>query len=137
MNPYDALQVSPAADALVIRAAYRSLIQRHHPDRNPGDAQAAQQAVLVTQAYELLANPQRRAAYDAQSLAERAALLNAPKPKTWPHPSNRQSNTANTAKPPGFVWSLRVQRCWFFCLWAGLSGNFCWPALNRYHLKGN
>lgn len=108
MSPYDVLQVSPAADALVIRAAFRSLIQRHHPDRNPGDAQAAQQAVLVTQAYELLTDPQRRAAYDAQSLAERTALLNASKPKTWPHPSNRQSNAANTAKPRGSVWSLWV-----------------------------
>ena len=89
MNPYDFLQVCPIADAMVIRAACRSLIQRYHPDRNPGNAQAAQPAVLVTQAYELPADPQRRAAHDAQSLAERTALLNAPKYKTPSHATGR------------------------------------------------
>lgn len=78
MNPYDVLQVSTTADALVIRAAYRSLIQRNHPDRNPGDVQAAQRAVLVTQAYELLVDAERRAAYDKQFQDDHDALRDAP-----------------------------------------------------------
>ena len=108
LNPYDILQVSPAADVLVIRAAYRSLIQRYHPDRNPGDAQAAEQAVLVTQAYELLADPQRRAAHDAQSLAERAALRHAPHRKTLPHSTSRRTSAASASQPGRIVWALWV-----------------------------
>lgn len=108
MNPYDVLQVSPVADALVIRAAYRSLIQRYHPDRNPDDAQAAAHAVLVTQAYELLADPQRRAAYDAQLLAGRAALLKAPKSKTQQYSTSRRTNAASASQARGTGWALWI-----------------------------
>ena len=108
MNPYEVLQVSPAADVLVIRAAYRSLIQRYHPDRNPGDAHAAQQAALVTQAYELLADLPRRAEYDAQSLARRAALLNTPKFNTWCHSSNHRSYAAGYPKSRKARWTLWI-----------------------------
>ncbi len=37
---YDVLQVSPNADQDVIKAAYRSLVQRYHPDKNPGSPDA-------------------------------------------------------------------------------------------------
>lgn len=74
MNPYDILQVSSKADAQVIRAAYRSLMQRYHPDKNPDDAQAAQMSASLTQAYELLSDPQRKAALDAELLSQNAAL---------------------------------------------------------------
>ena len=66
---YDILEVSHTASPEVIRAAYRSLMQRYHPDKNPGDKQAAERAVLVAQAYETLSDAERRAAYD-QSLNE-------------------------------------------------------------------
>lgn len=65
---YDTLEVSAQASPEVVRAAYRSLIQRFHPDRRPGDAQAAERAAAITAAYEVLSDPQRRAAYD-QALA--------------------------------------------------------------------
>jgi curved DNA-binding protein CbpA len=66
VNPYDILQVSPHADEQVIRAAYRSLIQRHHPDRHPGNIQIAELAARLTQAYELLSDPERKALLDEQ-----------------------------------------------------------------------
>lgn len=106
MNPYDVLQVRPTADAVVIRAAYRSLIQRDHPDRNPGDAQAAQRAVLVTQAYELLADVARRAAYDKQSQGDYDALRDAPifrsKFVSSAQPDSPQSKKALNPKSPHF-----------------------------------
>lgn len=66
MNHYEILEVSPVASPEVIRAAYRSLMQRYHPDRNPGDAVAAERASRVVQAYEVLSDAARRAAYDRQ-----------------------------------------------------------------------
>lgn len=121
MNPYDVLQVSPAADALVIRAAYRSLIQRDHPDRNPGDAQAAQRAVLVTQAYELLADVERRAAYDKQSLDDHDALRDVPgfrsKIASKPHRVNPHSKKAIHSKSPHFGLTYWVMAALVFvCL---------------------
>ena len=39
-DPYAVLGVAPEADAGAIREAYRRLAKRHHPDLNPGDAEA-------------------------------------------------------------------------------------------------
>lgn len=64
MTYYDLLEVSPNASAEVIRAAYKSLMQRYHPDRNPGDAAIAERAALVTRAYDVLSQEDKRAAYD-------------------------------------------------------------------------
>lgn len=64
MNYYEILEVSPNASAAVIRAAYKSLMQRCHPDKNPDDAALAERASLVVQAYEVLSDAERRSAYD-------------------------------------------------------------------------
>jgi curved DNA-binding protein CbpA len=61
---YDALKVSQDAPAEVIRAAYRSLSQKHHPDRNAGDESARVMAAL-NQAYEVLSHPVKKQEYDA------------------------------------------------------------------------
>jgi hypothetical protein len=66
MNHYEILEVHAKASPEVIKAAYKSLMQHYHPDRNPGDAQAAQRATLIRQAYEVLSDPERRTAYDRE-----------------------------------------------------------------------
>jgi curved DNA-binding protein CbpA len=48
-----------------IRAAYRRAARASHPDLNPGDLTAAERFKLVRLAYDVLADPVRRAAYDA------------------------------------------------------------------------
>jgi curved DNA-binding protein CbpA len=64
MSHYEILEVSPNASPEVIKAAYRSLMQRYHPDRNPGDVVSAERASLVVQAYAVLSDSSNRAAYD-------------------------------------------------------------------------
>ena len=66
MNHYETLEVSPKASAEVIRAAYKSLMQRVHPDKSPTDAAMAERAAQIVQAYELLSDPIRRAEYDLE-----------------------------------------------------------------------
>lgn len=63
-NHYDVLEVSHGASPEVLRAAYKSLIQRYHPDRNPGDAAAAERSALVVKAYQVLSDPVARSVYD-------------------------------------------------------------------------
>lgn len=108
MNPYDILQVSPIADAQVIRAAYRSLIQRHHPDRHPGNAEIADLAARITQAYELLTDPERRAAYDAQHKAHETLVRGAVAPTS--KASARSSAARRPAEPTStqLAWVLRI-----------------------------
>jgi len=61
---YALLQVAPTADFEVIAAAYRGLAKKYHPDRNPGVGAAGQIMAALNKAYEVLSNPESRAAYD-------------------------------------------------------------------------
>lgn len=80
MNYYELLEVSPNASPEVIKAAYKSLMQRYHPDRNPGNAESAKRSALVVQAYEVLSDSSMRAAYDIE-LKARLANLNSVRDK--------------------------------------------------------
>ena len=62
---YDVLQVSPGADPEIIKAAYRSLVQRYHPDKNAGNPDAEQYLKIINRAYEVLSDPVKRGGYDA------------------------------------------------------------------------
>lgn len=63
---YDNLQVTKNANEAVIRAAYRTLSQKYHPDKNPDDSELAHRRMkLINQAYEVLSDPIRRAEHDA------------------------------------------------------------------------
>ena len=61
---YEILGAQRDASAGELKAAYRKLAMRHHPDRNPGDKAAEQRFKEINEAYEILKDEQRRAAYD-------------------------------------------------------------------------
>ena len=61
---YSILGVSKTASAEEIKAAYRKLAMRYHPDRNPGDAEAEARFKAISVAYDCLKDPNKRAAYD-------------------------------------------------------------------------
>lgn len=61
---YQILGVSRDADAKTLKSAYRKLAMQYHPDRNPGDTAAEQKFKQISQAYDVLKDDQKRAAYD-------------------------------------------------------------------------
>ena len=61
---YDLLNVSRSASAEEIKKSYRKLAMKYHPDRNPDDKSAEQKFKEITKAYEVLSDPQKKAAYD-------------------------------------------------------------------------
>ena len=61
---YEILGVAREAGDEEIKRAYRKLAQRYHPDRNPGDKAAEDRFKLINEAYEVLGDPKKRAAYD-------------------------------------------------------------------------
>ncbi|HEU4844856.1 MAG TPA: TonB family protein [Burkholderiaceae bacterium] len=65
---YDCLNVTRDAPAEVIRAAYRSLSQKHHPDKNTGSHEAAQRMMRLNAAYSILSDSEQRRLYDLQLL---------------------------------------------------------------------
>ncbi|MDW6020886.1 J domain-containing protein [Mesorhizobium sp. BAC0120] len=63
-NPYDALGVPKNASAKDIKAAFRKLAKKHHPDQNPDDPKAKERFAEVNQAYEIVGDEKKRAAFD-------------------------------------------------------------------------
>jgi len=61
---YEVLGVNRDADAEAIKKAYRKLAMKHHPDRNPDDKSAEEKFKEAKEAYEILTDAQKRAAYD-------------------------------------------------------------------------
>src|SRR5438445_6255278 len=61
---YEILGVAKAADAEALKRAYRKLAMQFHPDRNSGDKTAEHKFKEISEAYEVLKDDQKRAAYD-------------------------------------------------------------------------
>ena len=92
VNHYDILEVSPKASAEVIRAAYKSLMQRHHPDKQADTTRGSEHASRIAQAYSVLSDPGQRAAYDQTLLL----------PSLPSVPARASTKTRNT--PPRKAW---------------------------------
>ena len=68
-DPYETLAVSRSAAMEEIRTSYRQLAMKYHPDRNPGDPAAEESFKEISQAYDILIDPDKRAAYDRYGYA--------------------------------------------------------------------
>jgi molecular chaperone DnaJ len=65
---YELLEVARDADGTTIKKAYRQLALKFHPDRNPGDSEAEVRFKQISEAYEVLSDPQKRQIYDRLGL---------------------------------------------------------------------
>src|SRR5712691_11766526 len=61
---YDLLGVQRGADEAAIKAAYRRMAKEHHPDRKNGCKESEARFKAINEAYDVLKDPQKRAAYD-------------------------------------------------------------------------
>lgn len=111
---YDNLKVTRDAPPEVIRAAYKTLCHKFHPDKNGGSAKSVQTFQLITKAYEVLSDPGRRTHHDlwisrqeadqyagASSRAGTAQVA-----KTWDGQERRRNWQTSTAKLAAYVWDL-------------------------------
>jgi len=80
VSHYESLNVTRDAPTEVIRAAYKSLSQKHHPDKNVGNQAAADMMSRLNAAYTVLSDPEQRKLYDLQMVQEQLAAGDAASP---------------------------------------------------------
>ena len=61
---YEILGVSRTSTEIELKAAFRKLAMQHHPDRNPGDKECEHRFKEINEAYDVLKDGDKRAAYD-------------------------------------------------------------------------
>lgn len=94
-DPYEVLQVHRRAEPEVIRAAYRALARKYHPDFGGEPARM----VEITAAWAILSNAERRAAYDTESAK---AFTRRSTDRKGTAPAARQAPSANGRPAPSY-----------------------------------
>ena len=106
VDHYEALQLSPSADADTIHRVYRLLAQRYHPDNSDTGNATAFHALL--QAHRVLSDPEKRASYDIQYQASRSLRW-----KIFETPQSSEGIDAERRKRAGVLsalYSKRIER---------------------------
>jgi hypothetical protein len=104
-DPYQLLGVSAGASQRDIARAYRRAVQRAHPDTRPHDPAAAARFQALTDAYDLLRDPGRRAAYDRTHPAGESS--GQPPRPGQPVPASRWHGSPLLLRPPSSqpIWA--------------------------------
>ncbi len=128
MTHYDTLQVSPQASPEVIRAAYKSLMQRYHPDKNHHDPEPALQAATrIAQAYAILSDTDKRASYDTQLSASqgssRASAAPARSARAVPQPARQAAASTALSWWLGLIVAVIALSAWAMLALSKSSGS--------------
>lgn len=101
---YAVLGVASDSEDVVIRAAYRALMLKYHPDTHTG-TDATKRATEINEAYSVLSDPAKRAAYDSSRAKKTSSegqhkSANASSPPPPPPPPPPRPDPASSASPP-------------------------------------
>lgn len=128
---YENLKVARNAPPEVIRAAYRVLSQKYHPDCNPGNAESSRIMVIINASYEVLSDPEKRREHDlwiAQrelTYEEPMRPTNQPRPSAAPQPAPSRKTSTTRGGNGGFI--AHVLRNWF---WYSIAAFIFWSLVN-------
>lgn len=103
-DPYKTLGVARTASQDEISRAYRKLAKKHHPDLNPGDAEAEERFKTVVNANELLSDPDKRARFDRGEI-DAGGNERAPQPSYRDYAEGAAGRRYGRAAPQPEEWS--------------------------------
>lgn len=116
---YDNLKVARNAPPEVIRAAYKSLSQKYHPDQNPGDPDAARIMALINEAYRILSDPVKRREHD--EWIRRSESDSRSKPAKQPEPPPRAPESPMVSADRKFSLASHLKSYWWIYLSVALA----------------
>ena len=129
---YDILEVSRTASPEVIRAAYKSLVQRFHPDKNPDNPNAVELLKLINNAYDTLSDPSKRAAYDVMLTLEEMANPE-PEPEAAREEEKREAPAAEPRSEADQSFSDRWD---LYQAYIDKNPNYYRPIFRKFHTLG-
>jgi hypothetical protein len=106
---YEILGVTDRASQEDIRAAYRRLVIRYHPDRNP-DPSAAERIREINVAYDVLSDPEKRRKYDLSRTILWTEPIVTPQPAHRDPAYRRTRPRPQPGPPPANPWLVRYQK---------------------------
>lgn len=128
---YDNLKVARDAPPEVIRAAYKTLSQRYHPDRNPGNAEAARIMTIINASYDVLCDPQKRRAHDLW-IAQQEQAQQADGDAVRHRAAQTTSRHTSPPQPPAPARALGVlSHIWNYWFWYLLAGFIFWLSIGE------
>ena len=146
---YEVLKVQEDAPIEVIRAAYKVLSSKYHPDKNPGDSEASEMMQKINRAYNILRDPEARARYDAalkrtrdQQQAKTATpqfdeMEAQPSSSETSRSSSTDTSTAQSfGETVGRIWSGRMGLCKTYWVY-GVLASFIWGIAIRFVTPGS
>src|SRR5512135_2185429 len=108
---YKILQVDPSAEDEVIKAAYKRLALKYHPDTNKSP-DASQRMKEINEAYQVLSNPTKRASYDITHSG--SGGRQAPNPETASRQAQQEAldakQQAQKAEQEARTWKKRAEQ---------------------------
>lgn len=122
---YDNLKVARDAPPEIIRAAYKTLSQKYHPDRNPNNPDAMRIIKIINSAYEVLSDPVKRREHDDWIAQEEAKAEKTASPpnscyttdsygmgSAAPHPRPRSRRYRSHKKSASLIPQAVMQQAW-------------------------
>lgn len=128
---YDNLKVARNAPTEVIRAAYRSLSQKYHPDRNPDDAEAARIMSIINNSYEVLSDPNKRHEHDIWVAQQERDFANSHNLETSSWVQQQRVNSQRIPKTTSDGITVHLLQNWYIygiaaiiiCIWASIDSS--------------
>ena len=106
---YEIMMLHPTATTEVINAVYRVLAKQYHPDH--AGPESAERMAQLNEAYAVLRNPARRAAYDARRSAAHPPSSSATPPPGYPADGERPTRASRPSGGPWRPCSVRGSPC--------------------------
>jgi curved DNA-binding protein CbpA len=142
---YDNLKVARDAPPEVIRAAYKTLSQKFHPDRNPGNPEAARIMAIINASYDVLSDPAKRKEHDTwikqnEHLSATTATAN-DHPKQSPAPRPASTPLLKPEPRKGEAFLQHLVRFWFlygiaiFFIWISTVDKPTPPRRDQNHIR--
>lgn len=100
INYYQILGVTEGASSTEIKAAFKRLAVKYHPDKHAGDIEMEERFKEVNQAYQILSNPYEKARYDIQVMYGQSTFESYYSPPPPPRPKNYR----HSYKEPPIDW---------------------------------